>query len=102
MNNFTNFEDYKKVALSNPDVKEEYDALGPKYALIKATLEARAKANLSQQELADKTGINRADISKLENGKTNPSYNLLCKLAKGMGMKVKIEFIPEDECQHQA
>ena len=40
------------------------------------------------------TGINQVDISKLENGTRNPSLNLLKRLAKGMGMTLKLEFIP--------
>ena len=83
----------KATLLSNPQAKAEYDKLEPEYALIRATLDARIKAEMTQQELADKVGMNRSEISKIENGKANPSYNTLCKLAKGMGMKVKIEFV---------
>ena len=32
----------------------------------------------------ERTGINQADISKLENGARNPSFNLLKRLADGM------------------
>ena len=39
--------------------------------------------------------VNLADISKLENGTRNPSINLLKRLAEGMGMTVKIEFVPK-------
>ena len=34
------------------------------------------------------------DISKLERGNANPSLRTLQRLAAGMGMKVKIEFVP--------
>ena len=37
----------------------------------------------------------QADISKLENGTRNPSINLLKRLADGMGMALKIEFVPK-------
>ena len=40
------------------------------------------------------TGIDQADISKLENGTRNPSLKLLKKLASGLGMQLKIEFVP--------
>ena len=49
---------------------------------------------LTQKELASRTGIDQADISKLENGTKNPSLKLLKKLAAGMGMQLKIEFVP--------
>ena len=39
--------------------------------------------------------VNLADISKLENGTRNPSINLLKRLAEGMGMTLKIEFVPK-------
>lgn len=43
----------------------------------------------------ERNGINQADISKLENGTRNPSVNLLKRLADGMGMALKIEFVPK-------
>lgn len=43
----------------------------------------------------ERTGINQADISNLENGTRNHSVNLLKRLADGKGMALKIEFIPK-------
>ena len=40
--------------------------------------------------------IRRKDISKLENGTRNPSLKLLKRLADGMGMTLKLEFIPKN------
>ena len=54
----------------------------------------RMEKNLTQKELAERTGINQADISKLENGTRNPSLKMLKRLAAGMGMALKIEFVP--------
>lgn len=63
--------------------------------VIRAMVEARIAKNLTQKELAERTGINQADISKLENGTRNPSINLLKRLADGMDMVLKIEFLPK-------
>ena len=57
----------------------------------------REQNHLTQKELAERTGINQADISKLENGTRNPSVNLLKRLAEGMGMALKIEFVPKQK-----
>ncbi|MBR4341423.1 MAG: helix-turn-helix transcriptional regulator [Lachnospiraceae bacterium] len=65
--------------------------------VIRAVVDARTSQNLTQKGLAERTGINRADISKLENGTRNPSVNLLKRLADGMGMTLKIEFIPKQQ-----
>ncbi len=65
--------------------------------MIRAIVDARTSQNLTQKQLAEKTGINQADISKLENGTRNPSINLLKRLAEGMGMMLKIEFVPKQK-----
>ena len=65
--------------------------------MIKILKEYRRRNNLTQKELAERTGINQADISKLENGTRNPSVNLLKRLAEGMGMALKIEFVPKQK-----
>jgi putative transcriptional regulator len=43
--------------------------------------ELRNKANLTQKEVADKIGISRAAYSNIENGKRNPSYKVMKKIA---------------------
>lgn len=89
----TNFKDYLNEQLRDPDFKAEYDALEPEYAIIQAMIDARKASGLTQKELAEKTGISQGDISKLENGSANPSIRTLQRLAAGMGMKVRIEFV---------
>lgn len=90
-----NLQELKKEHLKNPQVKEAYDALEPEFQVIRAIIDARKNQKMTQQQLADRTGIDRADISKLENGNANPSLKLLKRLADGLGMDVRIEFIPK-------
>ncbi len=87
------YEELKKEVLSDPEVKKEYDALEPEFQLILAMLELRSKQNLTQQELADRTGINRSDISKIENGNANPSLKTMKRLAAAMGKRAHISFV---------
>ena len=75
----------------------EYEAIQPELDVIRAIVDARTSQNMTQKELAERTGIDQADISKLENGTRNPSINLLKRLADGMGMVLKIEFIPKQK-----
>lgn len=89
------FEDYKKQQMQDPELVREYEAIQPEMDVIRAIVNARTSQNLTQNELAKRTGINQADISKLENGTRNPSINLLKRLAEGMGMVLKIEFVPK-------
>ena len=88
------FDDFFDEKMQDPEIKKEYEELTPEFDIIRAMVEARMYCNLTQKELAEKTGINQADISKLENGTRNPSLKLLKRLADGMDMNLKIEFLP--------
>lgn len=89
----SNYRDYKNKILQNPEVKAEYDALQLEYDIIQAMIDARNEQNLTQKELSARTGITQADISRIENGTRNPSLKMLKKLARGLGMQIKLEFI---------
>ena len=87
------YKEFKREMLKNEDVKLAYDELEPEYQLICEMIRCRKEQQMSQQDLADATGIDRADISKLENGNANPSLQTIKKIAKGLGKKVEIEFV---------
>lgn len=55
-------------------------------------LKARENIGMTQKELARKTGVHQANISKIERGLANPSLSLLNRLASGMGMKMHVKF----------
>lgn len=90
----TKFDDFLNEQLSDPEFKKEYDALRPELAIIQAIIDARQASGMTQKELAEKTGITQADISRLESGSANPSLKTLQRLADGMGMRLKLEFLP--------
>ena len=88
-------DNYLQEQLQNPEFAKEYEAVQPEMDIIRVIVDARTSQNLTQKELSARTGINQADISKLENGTRNPTINLLKRLADGMGMSLKIEFVPK-------
>ena len=81
--------------MKNDKFRKEYEAIQPELDVIRAMVDARNSVNMTQKELSERTGISQADISKIENGTRNPSLNLLKRLAEGMGMTLKIEFVPK-------
>lgn len=88
--------DFRKLLekkLQNPETKLKYEANEPIYQVIMSLIEARKKKNVTQKVLADNTGITQPDISRLENGRGNPSLRTLDKLAKGLGMALRVEFV---------
>ena len=62
-------------------------------ASSQAVASARAAAGLSQKQLAERTGIDQADISKIERGIANPSVATLDRIAKALGGKLSISII---------
>ena len=89
------YQKYRDEALKNdPELKAAYEALAPEYNIIQAMIDARKEQNLTQKELSEITGITQADISRIENGTRNPSLEMMKRLARGMGMVLKLEFLP--------
>ena len=90
----SDFRNYLSEQLKDPAFKAEWETLQPELSFVQAMIAARKTSGLTQKELSERTGIAQADISKLENGNANPSLRTLQRLAAGMGMQVKIEFVP--------
>ncbi|MFN8555713.1 MAG: helix-turn-helix transcriptional regulator [Candidatus Obscuribacterales bacterium] len=57
-------------------------------ALGRAIQERRLKLNLSQKELAEEAGVDRAYISNIEQAKRNPSLSAMRNLANGLRIKL--------------
>lgn len=89
------FREFLNEQLQDEEFRKEWNDIQPEMDVIRAIVDARISQNLTQKELAKRTGINQGDISKLENGTRNPSLKLLKRLADGMDMVLKIEFVPK-------
>ncbi len=87
------YRELKEQYLQDPEVKAEYDAMEPEYQFIHDLILCREEQALSQQGLADLTGIDRADISRIENGNANPSLKTMKRIAKGLGKRLEIRMI---------
>ncbi len=86
------FRDHLKEELKDPEFKSEYEALEPEYEIIRQIILARKELNITQEELAERTGIKQSNISRLERGTYNPSLSSLKKVAKGLNKELHIEF----------
>lgn len=90
----SDLQNLKEELMRDDEFRKEYEAIQPEMDITRALLDARIRAGLTQMELAEKTGISQADISRLENGTRNPSLALLKRLAEAMDSTLRIEFIP--------
>ena len=82
--------------MKNPKYRTEYEKLEPEFAIIRAIVEARAKKNVSQEQLAKRMGTGQAVISRLENANASPSLALIKRLANALNLKVELRFTPKN------
>ena len=80
--------------LKDPKFKAEYDALEPDYNIARAMMDTQIKYDLTPEQLAEKTGIAQTEIDRLGLADADPNLSTLKRLASGMGMKLKLEFVP--------
>ena len=62
-----------------------------------AMKDARAKAGLSQQELADKLGVSRQTINAIEKGDYNPTIKLCVGICRILGLTLNDLFWNEEQ-----
>ena len=83
---------YKKKQLQDPEFKAEYERTRPGFEIMRALVDARISQNLTQKELAKKSGVRQSNISRIENGTCSPTIATLEALAAGMGKKLIVSF----------
>lgn len=89
-------EDIEK-RIDNEEFKNEYIALESEYKVIQSLIELRNSLNMTQKELSKLTGIDQADISRIERGLSNPTIKLLQKIADSLNMTLELKFVPKSE-----
>lgn len=62
------------------------------YMVAELVKDARKKANLTQEELAQKVQLKRPHISRIERAETDVRISTLQKIAQGLGGNLSIRF----------
>lgn len=76
----------------NPEFVAAYDALEEEFALAEALIKARAEADLTQEQVAERMGTTQAVIARLESGRSMPSTRTLKRFAEATGTRLTIAF----------
>ncbi|MBQ6132538.1 MAG: helix-turn-helix transcriptional regulator [Lachnospiraceae bacterium] len=66
-------------------------------AVAREIRDSRKTSRLTQQELADLSGTQKSNISRLESGTYNPTLDFLSKVASSMGRRVSINIVRGDQ-----
>lgn len=84
------FDDMMRDALRDPKFKKAYEALKPKYDLIRAILDARINHGVTQKELARRVGTTQSAIARFESGAGNPTLAFLSKVSEAVGARLEV------------
>ncbi len=80
--------------LTDPEVRAEYDRLGPIFAVVGEMIEARHAAGLTQSEIASRMGTTQSVVARLENARHMPTFDLVSRYAAAIGRRVDIRLVP--------
>jgi ribosome-binding protein aMBF1 (putative translation factor) len=78
----------------DPAYVKAYDALEGEYALVSTIIKARARAGLTQEQLARRMKTTQTVIARLEGGRVKPSTRTLERIAAATGSTLKITLEP--------
>ena len=82
----TDFKDFKAELLKKPGIRQQYEALKPRYTIIQAIIARRSELSLSQRKLAQMVGMHQPAICRLERGDQNITIGTLFKVADALNM----------------
>ena len=87
----------KQVKLDHIDketIREDYDIDSELCQLIIAT---RNSLGITQNQLAEKSGVSQSNISKIENGSYRPNIATLKKIANALEKRLVIDFADRED-----
>jgi len=87
----TDFEEFEAELLKRPGVRREYEALKPKYDMIRGLIERRNQLHISQTQLARMVGTKQPAISRLEKGDNNTTLRTFFKVADALGLDISLK-----------
>jgi len=73
-----------------------YEALDEEFDIAEALIAARAKAGLTQQQVAERMKTSQSFVARLEGGTVTPTWTSLRRYAAATGSRLKIAFEPQN------
>jgi len=87
----THYEEFEAALLEKPEIRREYEALKPRYDMIRSLIKRRNQLNISQTQLAKKIGTKQPAISRLEKGDYNTTLSTFFKVAEALDLDISLK-----------
>lgn len=79
-----------------PEAREALETLRAQYTRAEQILRLRKERALTQVELAERAGLDQAEISRLERGAGNPTEQTLERVAEALGARWELVVAEHD------
>jgi len=86
----------RRNLLTDPEVRAEYDRLGPVFAVVGEMIEARQAAGLTQTDIATRMGTSQSVVARLENARHMPTFEMIARYAAAIGRRLDIRLVPNN------
>ena len=80
--------------LKRPGYRKAYQDLEQEFTVAAALIAARARAGLTQAQVARRMRTTQTVIARLESGRAKPSTRTLERFARATGTRLRISFEP--------
>ena len=80
----------KQEMLADAETRTAYDAMADEFAIVHELVAARARAGLSQSEVAQRMGTTQSVVARLEGGKATPSLRSVQRYAQAIGCRAVV------------
>ena len=87
------FNAMKDKMLSDPEVRDAYDAMSGEFDLAREFIAARVRAGLTQSQLAKRMGTTQSAVARIEGGRRLPSIKTLLRYAEATGSRPLVKLV---------
>jgi len=93
--NWTPYDDVKRKALADDELRQEYESLHSEFALAREIMLLRKEKAMTQQDLARLANTSQSAIARLESGRYHTvSLSFLRRIGKVLGVVPEVHFSP--------
>lgn len=90
----TTYREHLEEQMKDPAFRKAWEETELSYQVARALIKIRLDLNLTQEELAKRAGVPQSVIARLESGRHLPSLRSLDKIAKKLGLQVRLDLVP--------
>ena len=92
----------RQKLLTDPEVRTEYDRLGPIFAIVGEMTDALLAAGLTQADIAARLGTSQSVVARLERARHRPTFDRVARYAATIGRWIDSHLVPGGSGHHAA